>query len=57
MMLSVIVPTFNESSYVDNLIGSLIQNDGVDKEIIFADGGSTDGTRRQIETGNRNIRS
>ena len=49
MELSVICPTFNEIKFIDQLCESLCIDDGIEKEILFADGGSTDGTRGRIE--------
>ena len=44
-MISVIIPTFNEEWYIENAIGSVLsQQDGVAKEIIVGDGGSSDAT-------------
>jgi succinoglycan biosynthesis protein ExoA len=44
MVLSIICPTYNEIEYIERLFDSLNDKDGVEKEILFADGGSTDGT-------------
>lgn len=44
MQLSIICPTYNELKNIDALVGSLLQNDGIEKEIFIVDGGSTDGT-------------
>src|ERR1044071_1675324 len=49
MILSIICPTFNEIKFIDKLIESLTLEQAVDKEIIFVDGGSTDGTRERID--------
>lgn len=49
MQLSIIVPVFNEIKYIHPLLGSLLMQDGVEKEIFLADGGSTDGTVAVIE--------
>jgi glycosyltransferase involved in cell wall biosynthesis len=48
LKLSVIIPTFNEADYIGKLVQSLNEMDDLDKEIIFSDGGSDDGTREKI---------
>lgn len=49
VVLSVIIPTYNEEKYIAPLIDSLLIPDGIDKEIFFADGMSTDRTREIIQ--------
>lgn len=46
--LSIICPTYNEINFIDTLAESLSVNDNIHKEILFVDGGSTDGTRERI---------
>jgi succinoglycan biosynthesis protein ExoA len=48
MTLSIICPTLNEIKYIEQLINSFTVNDGIEKEIFFVDGGSTDGTIEKI---------
>ncbi len=48
MQLSIICPTYNEINYIEKVCLSLVVNDGIEKEILFADGGSTDDTREKI---------
>jgi glycosyltransferase involved in cell wall biosynthesis len=48
MKLSVICPTYNEIFFIDKLIDQLCYDDGLEKEILVTDGGSTDGTRERI---------
>lgn len=48
MILSIICPTLNEINYIENLVKSIAQNDGIEKEIFFVDAGSTDGTKEKI---------
>ncbi|HJO04928.1 MAG TPA: TIGR04283 family arsenosugar biosynthesis glycosyltransferase [Acidobacteriota bacterium] len=49
MRLSVIVPVWNEESTLPALLGELRkQCDGVDCELVFVDGGSTDGTEQLL---------
>jgi rSAM/selenodomain-associated transferase 2 len=43
--LTIIVPTFNEESTLPTLLSCLAAQQGVDFELIVADGGSIDGTR------------
>jgi GT2 family glycosyltransferase len=47
--LSIIIPIYNEVSYIETLVNSLLVNDGVLKEIFLVDGGSTDGTIEKIK--------
>jgi len=49
MQLSIICPTYNEINYIEKVYLSLIAKDGIEKEILFADAGSTDGTREKIK--------
>jgi glycosyltransferase involved in cell wall biosynthesis len=44
MKLSVIIPTYNEADHIESVIESIDRLDGVSKELLIADGGSTDGT-------------
>ncbi len=48
LKLSVIVPAYNEVDNIGKLVQSLNGMDDLDKEIIFSDGGSSDGTREKI---------
>ena len=54
--ISIIVPVYNEASTIDELIDSLKQFKDY-CEIIFVDGGSTDGTNRIIEGKHRLVYS
>lgn len=54
--ISIIVPVYNEASTIDELIDSLKQFKDY-CEIIFVDGGSTDGTNRIIEEKHRLVYS
>jgi glycosyltransferase involved in cell wall biosynthesis len=49
MELSIICPALNEIRFIDRLIDSLCYPDGLDKEVLIVDGGSSDGTRERIE--------
>lgn len=44
MILSIIIPVLNEERHILDLIASLIQEDGIEKEVFLVDGGSTDQT-------------
>lgn len=48
MELSVICPTLNEIKFIDQLVGDLCFDDGLKKEILILDGGSTDGTVERV---------
>ena len=51
MRLSVIIPVYNEEQTIDEVIArvSAVELPGVEKEIVIANDGSTDGTRRIID--------
>lgn len=49
MELSVICPTYNEIDFIDTLVDNLCLNDGLEKEILFVDGGSDDGTNEKLK--------
>lgn len=50
LKISVIIPTYNETSTIDGITAQLQRLQG-DCEIIFSDGGSTDGTTDRIPPG------
>lgn len=47
--LSIICPTLNERRNIEALTRTFQAADGLSKEIIYVDGGSTDGTREKIQ--------
>jgi glycosyltransferase involved in cell wall biosynthesis len=54
MRLSVVVPVFNERRTISDIVAAVhaVHLDGIDKELVIVDDGSTDGTRdvlREIE--------
>ncbi len=49
-ILTVCIPVFNESEFIDLLVRSLIDAPPVDKEIYLIDGGSTDDTLEKIKS-------
>lgn len=57
--ISIICPVYNEMGYIEDLIDKLLEMEPLNKEILFIDGGSTDGTRdilRRAEALHPNIR-
>jgi glycosyltransferase involved in cell wall biosynthesis len=51
MMVSIIIPCFNEINTIEQILGKVLSVDlEQDKEIIFIDDCSTDGTREFLET-------
>lgn len=49
MTLTIVVPVLNEINYIEDLVKSLLINDGFSKEIFLVDGGSDDGTINLIK--------
>lgn len=49
MELSIICPTWNEIRFIDQLVRDLCVNDGLEKEVLILDGGSTDGTVERVK--------
>jgi GT2 family glycosyltransferase len=47
-LLSVICPTYNEAEHISKILDFFVNAKPLDKELIIADGGSTDGTRELI---------
>lgn len=45
MILSVVIPVYNEINTLEKLLYSIQQVEGIEKEIVIVDDGSTDGTR------------
>lgn len=57
--LSIVIPLLNEIDFIDQLVESLTIYDGVAREILLTDGGSTDGTVeriKEIEKANPTVR-
>ncbi|MEZ4461652.1 MAG: glycosyltransferase family 2 protein [bacterium] len=48
-MLSIIIPTLNEAANLPCLLDDLKRQRGIDLQVIVADGGSTDGTLRNLD--------
>lgn len=49
MKISIVMPSFNQAKYVEASIRSIVDQDYENKEILFIDGGSTDGTMNVVE--------
>lgn len=47
--LSIICPVFNEKAFIESLTKSFLSDDGLEKEVLFVDGGSTDGSAEIIK--------
>jgi len=54
MLVSIIIPCFNEKKYIEKIIKEVLNQNNINKEIIIVDDGSTDGTteilKNNIET-------
>lgn len=54
MLVSIIIPCFNEKKYIEEIIKKVLDQNIINKEIIIVDDGSTDGTteilKNNIET-------
>jgi glycosyltransferase involved in cell wall biosynthesis len=54
MLISIIIPCFNEKKYIEEIIKKVLDQNNISKEIIIVDDGSTDGTteilKKNIET-------
>ena len=48
MLLSIIVPVYNTSDYLEGCVRSIVANDCTGCEIILVDDGSTDGQSPQL---------
>jgi glycosyltransferase involved in cell wall biosynthesis len=44
MLISVVVPSYNQAEFLDATLRSLVEQDHAEKEILVMDGGSTDGS-------------
>ena len=49
MLLSIIIPCFNEIGTLDEIIKAVNESDYTDKEIVVIDDSSTDGTRERLK--------
>ena len=54
MLVSIIIPCFNEKNYIEEIVKKVLEQNNINKEIIIVDDGSTDGTteilKKKIET-------
>jgi len=48
--VSVVIPAYNEASYIDRLLGALVKQNFDDFEVIVSDAESNDGTRAVVES-------
>jgi glycosyltransferase involved in cell wall biosynthesis len=53
--ISIIIPSFNQGQFIEETLLSIINQEGVDKEIIVIDGGSTDDTVNVIKKYEKHI--
>ncbi|WP_352849319.1 glycosyltransferase family 2 protein [Mesorhizobium sp. M0199] len=49
MKISVVIPSYNQAPFVKDALVSVLEQDYAEKEVLFLDGGSTDGTMEIIE--------
>ncbi len=49
LLISLVIPVFNEIKTIDDLIASIKQQTRLPDEVIFVDGGSTDGTIKELK--------
>ena len=49
MLLTVVIPVYNEANTLETLVGRVKRVKGIDKEIILVDDGSTDGSREILK--------
>ena len=49
MKISIVIPTYNQASYLEETLNSVISQNYPDLELIVCDGGSSDGTRAVLE--------
>ena len=54
MLVSIIIPCFNEKNYIEEIVKKVLEQNNISKEIIIVDDGSTDGTteilKKKIKT-------
>jgi glycosyltransferase involved in cell wall biosynthesis len=48
--VSVVIPAYNEATYIDRLLGALAKQRGVDFEVIVSDAQSKDGTKEVVNS-------
>ena len=50
MLISIIIPCFNEKKYIEEIVKRVLDQNNISKEIIIVDDGSTDGTTEILRT-------
>ncbi len=48
--VSVVIPAYNEATYIDRLLEALVKQHGVDFEVIVSDAESNDGTKEVVDS-------
>ena len=54
IMLSIIIPVYNEVNTIEKIVLKIKKIKNFKKQIIIVDDGSTDGTRKKLETNLKN---
>lgn len=49
MLISIIIPCYNEKEYIEKIIKKVLDQNNINKEIIIVDDGSTDGTTQILK--------
>jgi glycosyltransferase involved in cell wall biosynthesis len=49
-IVSVVIPAYKEATYIDRLLDALVEQKGIDFEVIVSDAQSKDGTKQVVES-------